>query len=140
MFGMSFMEIMIIAVIAVLFLGPDKLPTAMVQVAKFFKSFKSSIDDAKSTFEQEIKLQELREDSLKYKKQLEDGAKSIRKKLSFEELEDIKDAKAGVNKALEDLKNDMDITTVLEDTPKKKPEKPKVDKASSPTLEKGSDV
>ncbi|MFA6757175.1 MAG: Sec-independent protein translocase protein TatB, partial [Sulfurospirillaceae bacterium] len=82
MFGMSFMEIMVIAIIAVLFLGPDKLPSAMVQVAKFFKSFKSSINEAKSTFEQEIKLQELREDSLKYKKQLEEGAKSFRKKLT----------------------------------------------------------
>jgi sec-independent protein translocase protein TatB len=117
MFGMSFMEILIIAVIAVLFLGPDKLPSAMVQVAKFFKSFKTSINDAKSSFEQEIKLQELREDSLKYKKQLEDGAKAVRKKLTFEELEEIKEAKAGVNKALDDLKKDMDVTSALKDTP-----------------------
>lgn len=115
MFGMSFMEIMVIAIIAVLFLGPDKLPSAMVQVAKFFKSFKSSINDAKSTFEQEIKLQELREDSLKYKKQLEEGAKSFRKKLTFEELDEIKDAKSGINKALDDFKNDLDISKALSD-------------------------
>ena len=115
MFGMSFMEIMVIAIIAVLFLGPDKLPSAMVQVAKFFKSFKSSINEAKSTFEQEIKLQELREDSLKYKKQLEEGAKSFRKKLTFEELDEIKDAKSGINKALDDFKNDLDISKALSD-------------------------
>lgn len=115
MFGMSFMEIMVIAIIAVLFLGPDKLPSAMVQVAKFFKSFKSSINEAKSTFEQEIKLQELREDSLKYKKQLEEGAKSFRKKLTFEELDEIKDAKSGINKALDDFKNDLDISKALND-------------------------
>ena len=30
MFGMSLPEIIVIAVIAVLFLGPDKLPSAMV--------------------------------------------------------------------------------------------------------------
>lgn len=118
MFGMSFMEILIVAVIAVLFLGPDKLPNAMVQVAKFFKSFKTSINDAKSSFEQEIKLQELREDSLKYKKQLEDGARSVRKKLTFEELEEIKESKESMNKALDDLKKDMDITNALNDTPK----------------------
>ncbi|OQX73864.1 MAG: Sec-independent protein translocase TatB, partial [Campylobacteraceae bacterium 4484_4] len=43
MFGMSFGEILIIAIIAILFLGPDKLPEAMVKIAKFFKSFKKSI-------------------------------------------------------------------------------------------------
>lgn len=143
MFGMSFMEIMIVAVIAVLFLGPEKLPNALVQVAKFFKSFKSSINDAKSTFEQEIKLQELREDSLKYKKQLEEGAKSVRKKLTFEELEGVKDAKAGVNKALDDLKKDMDITSALEDEPKPdnlQDKKIENDTTSNPSLEKGSNA
>ena len=35
MFGMGFTEILIIMVIAILFLGPDKLPGAMVDIAKF---------------------------------------------------------------------------------------------------------
>ncbi|MBN2963787.1 Sec-independent protein translocase subunit TatB [Sulfurospirillum sp. T05] len=118
MFGMSFTEILIVAVIAVLFLGPDKLPTALVQVAKFFKSFKSSINEAKSTFEQEVKLQELREDSLKYKKQLERGAAEVRKKLTFEELEELKEAKANVNKTLNDIKEDLDASSAF-DAPKK---------------------
>jgi sec-independent protein translocase protein TatB len=131
MFGMSFMEILIVAVIAVLFLGPDKLPNAMVQVAKFFKSFKTSINDAKSSFEQEIKLQELREDSLKYKKQLEDGARSVRKKLTFEELEEIKESKESMNKALDDLKKDMDITNALNDTPKADTPKPELKESAS---------
>lgn len=131
MFGMSFMEILIVAVIAVLFLGPDKLPNAMVQVAKFFKSFKTSINDAKSSFEQEIKLQELREDSLKYKKQLEDGARSVRKKLTFEELEEIKESKESMNKALDDLKKDMDITNALNDTPKPDTPKPELKESAS---------
>jgi sec-independent protein translocase protein TatB len=138
MFGMSFMEILIVAVIAVLFLGPDKLPSAMVQVAKFFKSFKSSINEAKSSLEQEIKLQELREDTLKYKKQLEEGANSVRKKLTFEELEEIKGAKAGVNKALDDLKKDMDVTSVLNETDKKEQMAKTQTPQSQPSQEKGN--
>ena len=47
MFGMSFSEILVIAIIAVLVLGPDKLPSAMVQIAKFLKMFKKGINDAK---------------------------------------------------------------------------------------------
>ncbi len=42
MFGMGFTEILMIAVVAILFLGPDKLPDAMVSVAKFIKGGKRS--------------------------------------------------------------------------------------------------
>lgn len=136
MFGMSFTEILIIAVIAVLFLGPDKLPNALVQIAKFFKSFKSSINEAKSTFEQEIKLQELREESLKYKKQLERGTAEVRKKLTFEELEELKEAKESVNKTLNDIKSDLDVTSVLKDEPKReKPPIANTQPATPPTKE-----
>ena len=49
MFGLGFMEILIIAIIAIIALGPDKLPDAMVQIAKFIRKFKTGLDDAKST-------------------------------------------------------------------------------------------
>ncbi len=32
MFGMGFTEILMIAVVAIIFLGPDKLPSAMVKL------------------------------------------------------------------------------------------------------------
>ncbi|MBL0686344.1 MAG: Sec-independent protein translocase subunit TatB [Sulfurospirillum sp.] len=111
MFGISFVEITIIAVIAVLFLGPDKLPSAMIQIAKFFKTFKSSINDAKSSFEQEIKIQELKEDTLKYKKKFDSSVSDIKKTITFDELEDIKestkdiaDTFKNINK-IDDIKN-----------------------------------
>ncbi len=37
MFGMGIGEILLIAIVAVLFLGPDKLPSTMVDIAKFFR-------------------------------------------------------------------------------------------------------
>ena len=43
MFGMGFTEILVIAIIAILFLGPDKLPDTMVQIAKFFRNTKNTI-------------------------------------------------------------------------------------------------
>ena len=43
MFGMGFTEILVVIVIAILFLGPDKLPTAMVEVAKFIKGIKKEL-------------------------------------------------------------------------------------------------
>ncbi len=107
MFGMSFAEIMIIAVIAVLFLGPDKLPSTMVQIAKFFKSFKSSINDAKSSFEQEIKIQELKEETLEYKKKLDSAATSMRKTVTFDELNEIKKSTTGVTDTFKEIKESM---------------------------------
>ncbi len=77
MFGMGFTEILFIAVVAILFLGPDKLPDAMVQIAKLFKNIRSTINDAKSSFEEEIKIKELREEALGYRKKLEAASEDI---------------------------------------------------------------
>jgi len=49
MFGIGFTELLLIAIIAILFLGPDKLPTALVDMAKFIKSVKKTIGEAKSS-------------------------------------------------------------------------------------------
>ena len=77
MFGMGFTEILFIAVIAVLFLGPEKLPDAMVQIAKLFKSVRGTINEAKSSFEEEIHIKELREEALGYRKKIEEASHDI---------------------------------------------------------------
>ena len=59
MFGIGLGEFILMAVLAVIFLGPDKLPETLVQVAKFFKSFKRNIDDAKQAIEDDIELADL---------------------------------------------------------------------------------
>lgn len=119
MFGMSFTEILVIAIIAILFLGPDKLPNAMVQIAKFFKTFKSSINDAKSSIEQEMKIQELKEEAQKYKKSFDETKNDIKEKLTFEELDEFKNAKKGIDESIKSIKDDIDITK----SPKKSKEK-----------------
>lgn len=90
MFGMSFSEIIVVMVVAVIVLGPDKLPQAMVKIAKFFKYFKQTINTAKGTFEQEVRMAELKDDAKKFKDSLAQSASSVRKKLSFEELDELK--------------------------------------------------
>lgn len=77
MFGMGFTEIMMIAIVAILFLGPDKLPEAMVQIGKFIHSFKKTIDEAKSSFEEEINIRELREEALSYRQTLQEASADI---------------------------------------------------------------
>jgi len=77
MFGMGFMEIFLIAIVAIIALGPDKLPTAMVEVAKFLKKFKSGVEDAKSTLDNELNITEMKEEANKFKAQIEDTKLSM---------------------------------------------------------------
>ncbi|EAI4723269.1 Sec-independent protein translocase subunit TatB [Campylobacter jejuni] len=87
---MSFGEIIVILVVAILVLGPDKLPEAIVQIAKILKAVKHNIDDAKSSIEKEIRINDLKEEAKKYKDEFSSTNENIRKKLSFEEFDDLK--------------------------------------------------
>lgn len=90
MFGIGFTELVLIAIVAVLFLGPDKLPQAMVEIAKFIKSVKQTVSDAKSSLEEEIKIADLKEEALGYKKQLDKATDELKgfKNLSLDDFED----------------------------------------------------
>jgi len=88
MFGMGFTEILFIAVIAILFLGPDKLPTAMVEIAKFFRTAKKTIGSVKDSLEEEMNVKEIKEEALAYKKQLLDTKDSLNPVSSLANLSD----------------------------------------------------
>lgn len=77
MFGMGFTEILIIAVIAILFLGPDKLPSAMVEVAKFFRNAKKTIGTVRDSLEEEMNVKDIKEEALAYKKELLDASTKL---------------------------------------------------------------
>lgn len=112
MFGMSFPEILVIAIIAVLALGPQKLPKAMVEIAKYLKIIRKTINDAKQSFDQEVRIAELKENAKKYKESIAKTKDDIKKKLTFEELEELKsginEVKTGVTTSLSDIKNEID--------------------------------
>ena len=59
MFGMGFTEIILILVVAIIALGPEKLPTVAVDVAKFFKKMKTSVDEVKDTINSELNIDEI---------------------------------------------------------------------------------
>jgi len=88
MFGMGFMEIMIIAVIAVIFLGPDKLPETMVNIAKFFRSTKATLASAKDSIEQEMNISELKQEALSYKDDLMSASNELERVTSMASLDD----------------------------------------------------
>lgn len=115
MFGMGLGEIFLIAVIAVLFLGPDKLPETMVQIAKFFRSVKGTVNSAKATLEEEMKFSELKESALNYKKELTEASAELERMTNVTEI----------GSELNVIKNDLDLSTVASSAPSA-PKEPEV--------------
>jgi len=58
MFGLGFGEIVIILVLALVLLGPQKLPEVAKQLGKGFRDFKKATDDLKGQFESELYAEE----------------------------------------------------------------------------------
>ncbi len=77
MFGIGFEEFLLIIIIAILFLGPDKLPEAMIKVARFIKSIKKVMSDAQHTIESEMHIADLKEEALSYKNQLDEATSEL---------------------------------------------------------------
>jgi sec-independent protein translocase protein TatB len=62
MFGMGFMEILLIMIIAILALGPEHLPSTLAKIAKGINSVKKNISDAKEDFDKELHVSEFRDE------------------------------------------------------------------------------
>jgi len=92
MFGLGFTEILLIAIIAIIFLGPDKLPEAMVNIAKFIKKTKNAISDAKQSLNEEVNLEELKREALGYKAELDKATEELQGFKNLNPMNEIKEA------------------------------------------------
>lgn len=105
MFGIGIFEIIVILIVAVIFLGPDKLPQAAVDIAKFMRALRKTINDAKETFDNEVRLSELKKEALSYKETLTkditqsvDSLTSIPKDLTNEITKSLDEADSNASK------------------------------------------
>ena len=60
MFGLGFSEIVVILVLALVLLGPKRLPDVAKQLGKGMREFKKATDDLKSQFEREFYAEDLK--------------------------------------------------------------------------------
>ncbi|OPG46397.1 Sec-independent protein translocase protein TatB [Helicobacter pylori] len=105
MFGMGFFEILVVLVVAIIFLGPEKFPQAVVDVVKFFRAVKKTLNDAKDTLGKEINIEEIKKETLEYQKLFENKVESL-KGVKIEELEDAKVTAENEIKSIQDLMQD----------------------------------
>jgi sec-independent protein translocase protein TatB len=108
MFGMGFTEILLIAVIAILFLGPDKLPSAMVDIAKFFRSVKQTIGSVKDSLEEEMNATGIKQEALAYKEELLKASEGLHK---------VTNVKNTIDAEIADILKENDAPKKIEEKP-----------------------
>ncbi len=145
MFGMGFTEIMVIAVIAILFLGPDKLPQTMIDIARFFRSAKRTIASARDSIEEELHIQDIKNEVSSYKNELLDGTREIENMSSLggaarelTSLADLTEEVPGTGDETETPKKKTEPEVVTFSKKKKKKKKPVVSEEENPADTKES--
>jgi sec-independent protein translocase protein TatB len=74
MFDISFTELMVIAVVALIVIGPQRLPTVARTLGHLFGRMQRYVNDVKSDISREMELEELK----KLQSSMEDAARSMR--------------------------------------------------------------
>ncbi|MGJ7096489.1 Sec-independent protein translocase protein TatB [Vibrio hannami] len=85
MFDIGFWELILISVVGLVVLGPERLPTAIRSVAKFINGAKAMANGVKDELSHELKIQEMQE-NLKKAEQMSMEELSPDLKASVEEL------------------------------------------------------
>jgi sec-independent protein translocase protein TatB len=96
MFDLGFSEILFIAIIALLFIGPDKLPETLKNIARTIGKIKRSFEDVKESVNNELRVNELRDEVLSYKRELEKAKEDLSafKNVASREIGEIKESVA----------------------------------------------
>ena len=90
MFDIGFTELMVIAVVALVVIGPEKLPKVARTIGAYLGRLQRYVNDVKADINRELELDELR----KFKQTVEDTARSFESSVQSE----VSGAEAEVNK------------------------------------------
>lgn len=101
MFDIGFTELLLVAVIGLVVLGPERLPVAVRTVAGWIRAMRSMAANVQNELSQELKLQELQETLKKVEEKAGMEALSPELKQSMDEL----------RQAAQSLKTDYQATT-----------------------------
>jgi sec-independent protein translocase protein TatB len=112
-FDIGFSELLLLAVISLLVLGPERLPGAVRTAGVWISRIRHSFNEVRSELERELNATELKQDlhNQSILKQLEDTGRELNQDLD------------AVRAGLKDLQFDLDSSPESESTPTKDPGK-----------------
>lgn len=94
MFDIGFSELIIIGVVALLVIGPERLPGAVRTASAWLNRFRRGFNEIKQEVQQELHNDEIMRDLRESRDELRRGTESLRKDLS-QPLEDTRQAITG---------------------------------------------
>lgn len=101
MFDLGFTEILVIGVVALVVLGPEKMPEVARAAGRFFAKAQSYISQVKGEFERESQLAEIK----KLREDIASTAAGLRQSVTDVQTS-LTEETRGVNQALSELKSD----------------------------------
>ncbi|MBL4817533.1 Sec-independent protein translocase subunit TatB [Shewanella psychropiezotolerans] len=92
--GIGFMELLLIGILGLVVLGPERLPLAIRSITGWIRAMKNMANSVKDELEQELKIEQLHSDLKKAESQ---GLKNLSPELQ-ESIDQLKDAAQSVNR------------------------------------------
>ncbi|MDO6679411.1 Sec-independent protein translocase protein TatB [Shewanella sp. 4_MG-2023] len=108
--GIGFMELLLIGILGLVVLGPERLPVAVRSISEWIRSLKRMANSVKDELEQELKIDQLHAD---LKKAESKGLSNLSPELQ-ESIDQLKDAAKSVNRPYQ-------VDEVAKDTSAAKP-------------------
>jgi len=110
MFDIGFSELLVIAVVALIVIGPERLPGVARTLGHLFGRMQRYVNDVKADISREMELEELK----KMQSSMEDAARSFQSSVSKE----MNDAEGEFNKLTQDAQPGADpFADMASDTP-----------------------
>ena len=137
MFDIGFSELMVIAVVALVVIGPERLPRVARTLGHLFGRLQRYVNEVKSDISREMELEELR----KFKNEFENAASSVETQIR-DEMNETQSAFAGIAQDAS-LKPEIEKTEAelaalsreVSGDPHEPPVEPSVDLTVEPTVE-----
>ncbi|HDN2511460.1 MULTISPECIES: Sec-independent protein translocase protein TatB [Providencia] len=117
MFDIGFSELLLVAVIGLVVLGPERLPVAVRTVAGWIRTMRSMAANVQNELSQELKLQELQETLKKVEEKANLEALSPELKQSMEELRTAAQSlKSGYQATTNDIETELNKAKEITDS------------------------
>jgi sec-independent protein translocase protein TatB len=117
MFDMGFTEMMLIGIVALVVIGPERLPGVARTAGKYFTRLRNFMMDVRADVESELKADELREMLKKQQEELrslKDVVSDVGKDLNLSEDIGVAEIKKSIEDAMPDLNTRLDSDPVPE--------------------------